>query len=436
MLKAYTRRGLAVSLILTLLLAILGCASSPVNPSSGEQEPIKLIFATDLHFYAPELIGDFERFSSELEYGDGKVVQYSHEIVQTLIDTVMREKPGALLLGGDLSLNGEYESHRKLVDMLKPVYDAGIPVLVVPGNHDINSLSAFNYAEGDACAGIDENGFSELYGKLGINNAINRDKESLSYMYALKKDLYLLMLDTCDYDGIGRSTGSVSEKTMKWVERQLKSAQRAGAKVISVSHHNLLQHSPLWAEPFLMSGNAELVNLLERYGVKLNLTGHMHIQHIVRPESSVGLSEAATGSLLVSPNYYGTLDIGADNSINYAVKSLDVSGWAESVGSEDKNLLDFSNYSQAFFDTTSRSKRNHALEEYQMSSEDLAQAVDFAVLVNRHYFAGTVDTVRDELLLHPGYALWREKNGQEFFAAYMDSMLSDTATGHTSIFLE
>lgn len=434
MLRTYVKRVFAAGgLIIILLLVITGCGSAPVKSVAAEPEPAKLIYATDLHFYAPELVGDFERFSSDLEYGDGKIVQYSPEIVRTLIDTVLREKPDALLIGGDLSLNGEYESHLELADMLKPVSDAGVPVLVVPGNHDINSLSAFKYATGDSCASIDENGFRELYGSLGMNNAISKDKDSLSYMYKLNDDVYLLMLDTCDYDGIGRSTGSLTEKTVKWIESRLKAAQKAGATVISVSHHNLLQHNPLWAEPFVMHNSDPLVSLLERYGVKLNLTGHMHIQHIIRADAPGGLSEAATGSLLVSPNYYGVLDIGTDKSVRYTAESLDVPDWARITGSTDANLLDFSKYSQEFFERTTRNKVTEALEAYSLSDEEVSQMTDFAVIMNRHYFGGTIDTLYDDLLEHPGYALWLEKCRQEFFAVYIESVMADNTAEHRHI---
>lgn len=428
--KSHIRRGAALCLILVILLTATGCGSAAVNTVSAAPRSYKLMFATDLHFYAPGLVGDFERFSQDLTYGDGKVVQYSFEIVQTLIDTALREKPDALLLGGDLSLNGEYESHSMLTNMLKPVSDAGIPVLVVPGNHDINQLSAFRYADGDYCATIDEKDFVELYGALEMNSAISRDKNSLSYMYSLNDEVYLLMIDSCDYDGIGRSTGSISDKTLKWIERQLKAAQKAGATVISVSHHNLLQHSPLWGEPFVMSDSSRLLNLLEQYGVKLNLTGHMHIQHILRAVTAGGLSEVATGSLAVYPNYYSMINVDTDKSITYKAESLDVAGWAAKSGSHDANLLDFANYSQSFFDTTSRNKLTDTLESYQVSDEELSQMINFAELINRHYFAGTHDTVHDALLQHPGYALWTKYSEQEFFAGYIESILGDTAAEH------
>lgn len=431
--RAYIQLSFFVGLIIVLLLIVTGCASFPFKTISTEPKPAKLMFATDLHYYAPELIGDFERFSRDMEYGDGKVVQYSHEIVQTLIAAVLREKPDALLLGGDLSLNGEYESHRMLADILKQVYDAGIPVLVVPGNHDINSFNAFSYNDADTCASIDQNGFRELYGDFGINGAKSKDKDSLSYMYELNDDVYLLMLDTCDYDGIGRSTGSVSNKTMQWIERQLKAAQKTGATVISVSHHNLLQHNSLWAEPFVMHDNEPLINLLERYGVKLNLTGHMHIQHIIRADIPGGLSEVATGSLLVSPNYYGMIDIGIDKNIRYVTESLDVSDWADRIGSIDANLLDFSKYSQVFFETTTRTKVLEALEQYPLSNDEMSQMIDLAELVNRHYFGGTIDTLYDEILKHPGYSLWLEKCQEAFFSVYIESIMEEKTTEHRCI---
>lgn len=419
------RRGLIAIPILTLVLAITGCGTPAPYILDGEY-PVRLIFATDLHFYAPDMVGDFELFTQELERGDGKVAQYSHEIVSTLIDTVLTERPDALLLGGDLTLNGEYESHRQLAEMLKPVHDAGIPVLVVPGNHDINNLGAFNYKESDSCASIDEHGFRELYAPLGMDSAISRDEESLSYLYALRNDVRLLMMDSCDYDGFGRSTGSISEKTVKWAEKQLKAARKAKAEVVSVTHHNLLKHSPRFDEPYILHDNKSFSDLLKRYNVKLNLTGHIHIQHILQAEEANGLSEAVTGAMLVSPHYYAALEIGADKNVSYEVKSLDVSAWAKKNGSTNEDLLNFESFSRDFFDRTNSRRHVERLTTQDIPAEKLEEVVDFAKLVNRHYYSGTVAEASDEIMRHPAY-------GNPW---YTGAGLNEMETVHTRILLQ
>ncbi|WP_287895528.1 metallophosphoesterase [Clostridium sp.] len=54
------------------------------------------------------------------------------------LEEVRTAHPSALVLSGDLSQNGEKANHEALAEKLERVQAAGIPVLVIPGNHDIN----------------------------------------------------------------------------------------------------------------------------------------------------------------------------------------------------------------------------------------------------------------------------------------------------------
>ncbi len=48
---------------------------------------------------------------------------------------------------GDLTFNGEADSHRALVQKLQRVADAGIPVFALPSNHDLNNPMAVRYRD-------------------------------------------------------------------------------------------------------------------------------------------------------------------------------------------------------------------------------------------------------------------------------------------------
>jgi 3',5'-cyclic AMP phosphodiesterase CpdA len=58
---------------------------------------------------------------------------------------MLREKPDVLILPGDLTFNGARESHAALIEKLQRISDAGVRVLVLPGNHDLNNPMAARF---------------------------------------------------------------------------------------------------------------------------------------------------------------------------------------------------------------------------------------------------------------------------------------------------
>ena len=129
------------------------------------------------------------------------MVEYLPELLEAFMDQVIEEHPSALVLSGDITMNGEKINHEELARGLMRVQDAGIPVLIVPGNHDINNPHAAVYfgeekAETDP---VTPEEFYNIYHMYGYDQAISRDDASLSYVYQLDERNRLLMLDTCQY---------------------------------------------------------------------------------------------------------------------------------------------------------------------------------------------------------------------------------------------
>ena len=78
------------------------------------RENLNIIVATDIHYIAPSLTDQGDAFIRLIEAGDGKAVQYIEEIIDTFISQVIQMHPDLLVLTGDLTFNGEKESHRVL----------------------------------------------------------------------------------------------------------------------------------------------------------------------------------------------------------------------------------------------------------------------------------------------------------------------------------
>lgn len=330
--------------------------------------------ATDLHYLAEDLTDQGEIFEKMVNNSDAKAVKYASEILTAFEQDVIEEDPDALILTGDLTFNGEQLSHEELTEKLMVIEEAGIPVIVLPGNHDIENPVSYAYQGSETIPvdNISSGDFENLYKEFGYDEAIARDANSLSYVYEITDGLWILMIDA----NTPKEPGTVKEETLEWIEEQLMKAESQDVQVIAASHQNLVQHNLLLADGYVLGNHAELLRMYEKYGVPVNLSGHMHMQHTeLSPKE---LIEIATSSLMVNPLQYGILEIDGDD-ISYETKT--VSGLSQEIRNYAYDLMEDSGYRQAIEIT-----QDEELSRY------------FADL-NTAYFAGTVseDMVNPEL---------------------------------------
>lgn len=330
---------------------------------SGEPEipkgPPSIILATDTHFYSAKMTDFGEAFQRMVAGDDGKIVPYSTEILEAFLDTVLEEQPSVLILSGDLTLNGEKANHEELAKRLKRVQDAGIPVLVIPGNHDINNTNAATYFGNERKAAdlIMPEDFYAIYHEYGYDQAISRDESSLSYLYELDDENWLMMLDSCQYLPRNLVDGKMRPETLEWMEEWFEVAKKQGKSILPIAHHNLLDESLLYPTECTILNNDSLLDIFEQEKVPLYLSGHLHLQRLsqYRPEKNKNskkqhIYEAVTASLMIPPCQYSRLDWMEDGGFQYETKKLDVASWAREKGIEDENLLDFDNYSVLFLE--------------------------------------------------------------------------------------
>lgn len=386
-----------------VLVALTGCGHRMPPPGEGGlSEPVTLFLATDLHYLSPELTDQGPYFRRLIQNGDGKVMDRAEEITDAFISQVIEKRPDALILSGDLTFNGAKVSHTALAEKLQRVREAEIPVFVLPGNHDLGNPMAASFS-GDGYALVDSispQEFEEIYRPFGYEGALSRDSFSLSYLAEAAPGLRLLMLDV----NTPAAPGILTESTLRWAEKQLEEAQRAGAQVVAVSHQNLLQHNPLFSDGYVMEGSGKLLALYEEYDVLCNLSGHMHIQHTA--QSAAGLPEMAASSLLVAPNQYGVLMLENGKAAYQAVPLP----------------LEFAEYAREFLWDTSYRQAAAMLGD-QPETERLAR---YFAEVNSAYIAGRTDAIQwDEALAQE----W-QRQGQ-FLSVYLESIREDVPRDHT-----
>ena len=392
------KKGILCLIIMSLLT---GCTKEPLF---NDKSDIKIAVATDLHYFTKEYYEQCEWFEDEMLIGDGKMVTYADELLDAFIDDVISNNVDMVLLTGDLSFNGEMNSHKELANKLKTLEDNGIVVAVTAGNHDIDNIFSKGYGKDDylEAENISGEDFKEIYKDYGYDIAVSEHKESLSYELILNNQYSLMVIDTNTHEmttGSALDTGGkITDSTKEWLTNRLKKCQEEGRIPLIAMHHNLGVHSAVLNSGYTIRDNEDFVDLFKSYNVPLVLSGHLHIQSILDVD---GIKEIATSSLMVNPLQYGLLEI-TDDNIQYHAQSLKISKDSGEYFDEVGNNKFFSGET----DETSLLKK------------------EAMVLLNKHYFAGTVSLVKDEIMKMPGYSLIVNDDGNEFYKEYFIDMIN------------
>lgn len=113
-------------LYLFLLSTILLCGCTQEKPIVEKPETIRFYVTSDTHLYDPEIIENKELFDDiALNQGDGRLLNYAPEIFEAFIAETIETKPEFVLLTGDITLEGEKQSHIWLANQLSQLKRKG-----------------------------------------------------------------------------------------------------------------------------------------------------------------------------------------------------------------------------------------------------------------------------------------------------------------------
>lgn len=412
--------------------------AAPVEEIEPPAPPV-VVIASDTHYYPPELTDYGEAFETALSRDDGKTAPYMSQVLDAFFEEVLELKPTVLVLSGDLTLNGERAGHEELAGKLASLEEKGVKVLVIPGNHDINNPMASSYF-GKTEAKVEQvnaAGFYEIYRQFGYDQAISRDESSLSYLYPLDSQNWLLMLDSCQYEPRNLVGGRIREETLSWMKTQLDAAEEAGITVVPVAHHNLLKESSLYPDDCTLENSAEVIRLLEAYKLPVYLSGHLHLQRVKKYKAEPGeaadlyhISEIVSDSLALYPSQYGVLSWTENNRLQYRTKEIDVSGWAARSGQTDENLLNFERYGEDTLMEVVGAKVYKKIGENLPEDQRRDMARLYASL-NRAYCAGTPVDLQ-EVKTSPAYKLWERNLPDSVLFMEIQDILRDTRQDNNS----
>ena len=107
--------------------------------TTSAQAQTKIAVLSDIHVMSPELLVNDGTAWQNFLNSDRKLLDYSHEVYDVLIEKFLADKPNILLITGDLTKDGEKLSHQYVVAGLDRLREVGIHVYVIPGNHELQT---------------------------------------------------------------------------------------------------------------------------------------------------------------------------------------------------------------------------------------------------------------------------------------------------------
>ena len=407
-------------------------AYDPGQPVDREKVETDLIVVSDIHYMSPSLTDYGKAFNELVDNGDGKVVRYMPQIWQAFAEEVIAARPDAVVISGDLTMNGERANHLELASKLGEIEQAGIPVLVIPGNHDINNPYATQYY-GDSQSFVETvtpEEFYQIYGAFGYSEAASHAPDSLSYLYLLNETTWMLMRASCIYEPDNEIDGEIKPGTMEWIEQCLREAYALGVTVIPVAHHNLQELSRVYVEECVIRNHEELARLLEFYLTPAIFTGHLHVQDVQKrltgpgmPEDHYGITEIVSNSLIIPPCQYGSLSLHTDGTMSYHTNNTDISGWAAKHGETNPDLLEFFDFSNRYIRSVISRQTYKTISYLPENLKEIM--VEFYADLYSDYYAGKVIHY-DERVAEKGYQVWDHYRNHTKQFRQIEGMLKDS----------
>ncbi len=346
----------AISIVLALSL-ILACV--PMM-ASADTSKVRFGVISDIHYLAPSLKGGDSEVWQEFVQNKHKEYNDIDSILNNALDGVARNAAenvdNVLLIPGDMTKDGELESHKALAARLEKFEaDTGIPVLVIPGNHDVNNTNGRDYSTDEHLPAepTSPEQFREIYKNLGYDMADSffvpeEGKKGGMLSYAVTVGSYrIIAIDSCMYsedngaEGNEHKTdGQIAEGLLDWIVAECKRAEEQGLTVVGMQHHNLIPHMDIEEATFAAFVVKDWLKVADTYadaGMHYMFTGHLHANDTNSHISDNGeiIYDILTPTLTGYPNYYRIVDFASDGeSITMDMESKDIDEYQPVVGDD------------------------------------------------------------------------------------------------------
>ena len=300
-----TKRNKIIALILA---AVMIFSVIPFSVLAADKGDITIATISDIHYYANSLKGNRTEDYQALVAGSTTTLDLTADCLDTALITMEEQLKDVdnpyLIIPGDLTYQGEYESHVELVGKLKAWEEkTGIDVIVINGNHDINNAKAYTFENDvkEAAKRTTPEDFLELYKDLGYDIAYHtytppkgKGQGGMSYSVKLDGGYRLILLDTNRYTADCTKTGTdehdtaqeLSDDLLEWALAECADAKANGEEIIGVSHSSMVDHIGSYQSKiltgFIIEDAENRATQLAEAGMHFTFCGHQHLADVAK----------------------------------------------------------------------------------------------------------------------------------------------------------
>lgn len=427
--------------------SLLWMCLSPLAPVRANQPESTIWLISDIHHISPTLYDEGEYFQHMQATAGGMDLLYSSQRLEALIMQIQRQQPDILLVSGDLTLNGEYQSMLELADSFAQIEALGTDVYVIPGNHDISNGWASHFT-GDTLVRVQQvlpADFREIFSEYGYEEALSLDEASLSYITEPVEGLVLLMIDSNIYqdkqgEGPPLINGELKVETKDWLWHYLENNTSESDRVLPILHHNVLMHFDDIGDGYTLDNAEELHTMLQHYQIPLALSGHTHAQHIAAwpMAEDYTLTEILTGAFSLYPSAIGELQLNKAGSLKYQQLTLEVSEWAQATQQTNEDILNYSTYMQELLLDYARTlATERILNQAVYDESSAALIIDLFAQVNLAVFAGNLSEIWPDLNANfQQFTSLLEPIDGGFFSDYLLEIVESRSGSHQTFELD
>ena len=331
------------------------------DPVWSDADSLKAMVISDLHY----------TLKQNQDHTLVPGIAEADRITDALIAEVIDRHPDVLIMTGDNTNTGNAEDVSTLVEKLQKIKDSGIGLIITTGNHDFDLMDAAEY----------EAAYFPLL------EPVDRDPASLSYTAIAKNVVFLAMDD--HYEEIDWQ-GKFSPETLTWIQDMLEKYK--DHTVIFLTHHNVLYGAGEENADTHLIQNPELPGLLREGGVKLVMSGHMHMQYITEKD---GLWEILNGMPFAGSHLIGNLAVSGSRILYYAEPANLARYDPETKKALDQLDQESSDYMSQIF--------SEILTDKGLKSYKKKRVMNLIEWFFYYYNAGTLADHRQEFLDDPFY---------------------------------
>jgi Icc protein len=186
---------------------------------------------------------------------------FDPDLIQAATSEVVALGPDLVVVGGDLTAEGYANEFRAAQRFLEPITESGLPVVIIPGNHDAKNVGYLHFR--------DTFGPGDVEGKgdrvLRLTAQVGAEAPSTVTVVALdstKPDL---------------AEGEIGRERYSWIRQQF--APDADLKILAL-HHHLVPVPGTGRERNTVWDAGDVLALLPAMGVHVVLSGHKHVPFV------------------------------------------------------------------------------------------------------------------------------------------------------------